>query len=315
MGGTGAARIRHRYRVLKRAQIFVAMAFAVVLLATGCGGRELPTEGHEPALRVGAFDFAESELLSELYAQALEEHGIPVARVGRVGSREVVEPALELGLIDVVPEYAGTLLSFVSLGKSEPSADPATTLADLRLQLAPRGMMALDAAAAQNRNTLVVTEAFAFRHRVDSVSDLVDMAERLSFGGPPECPERYFCLIGLRERYGIEFGTFVPIPNAASVVAALVAEEIDVGLLFSTDAVLIHPALVELDDDLGLQPAENIVPVIREDAVHRWGRGVIDALNRVSSRLDTHDLVTLNAQGAERGAVLATVAAEWLSSP
>ncbi len=98
------------------------MVTVVALLLGGCGAQSKPgPPAADTVIRVAAFNFPESELVAEIYAQALEGHGLPVDRLGRIGSREIVQPALELGFIDVVPEYAGTMLSFLSLGETEPT--------------------------------------------------------------------------------------------------------------------------------------------------------------------------------------------------
>jgi osmoprotectant transport system substrate-binding protein len=293
----------------------VVVVVALATFAAGCGGGAEPQAPHpEDAIRVGAFDFAESELLAEVYAQALERHGLPVARLGRIGSREVVEPALELGLVDVVPEYAGTMLSFVSLGTNEPTADSARTMAELRSALAPRGMVALDPASAQNHNAVVVTMDFAAENDVRTVSDLAPLAGDLVFGGPPECPERYFCLVGLEDRYDLDFGSFIPSLNAAAVAAGLRAEEIDVGLLFSTDPQLAEADLLALADDRGLQPAENVVPVARSAALDVWGPVMAEALNGISARLTTADLAELNARAAGLDLEASAIASDWLAN-
>lgn len=265
------------------------------------------------AIRIAAFNFDESELLAEIYALAIEQQDIPVQRLGRIGPREVVEPALEIGLVDLVPEYAGTMLAFVSLGRSTPTSNPSATLATLRGYLGPRGMRALEPADAQNRNTVIVDRSFAADNNLRSISDLAPLASGLKFGGPAECPERPFCLIGLAEVYGIEFARFVPLPSSGVVADSLELGEIDVGISFSTDPALVENDVVVLVDDLGLQPAENVVPVIREDALQRWGSDLSTALNAVSDRLDTIDLALLNAEAGREGADIGAIAAAWLA--
>ncbi len=180
--------------------------------------------------------------------------------------------------------------------------------------LAGRDLAALSPAPAQNQNTIVVTEALATAHGLQAVSDLAPLAAELAFGGPAECPERYFCLGGLSTRYGLEFSSFTPMPNSEVVAAGLLSEVIDVGLLFSTDAVLVDPRLIVLRDDEGLQPAENIVPVVRNDALLRWGPDMAAVLDAVSARLDTGSLVRLNAEMAAPGETAASVAGRWLRS-
>jgi osmoprotectant transport system substrate-binding protein len=289
----------------------VVALLAVVVVAASCGSDPAPPAVVPGTVRVAAFDFAESELLAEIYAQALEGRGMMVERLGRVGSREVVLPALQLGLIDVVPEYAGSMLAFVSLGTFEPRAETPQTVSVLRVVLGQRDLEALVPATAQNRNAVVVTATLAAEHGLRRVSDLGPIASRLAFGGPRECPERLLCLIGLRTHYGLEFGSFTPLPGSAVVAAALRSGEIDVGLLFSTDPVLVGPELVLLEDDRGLQPAENVIPVVRSEALTRWGPELAEVLDEVSVSLDTQGLVLLNSR-MEGGESPAALAAEWL---
>ncbi|MGI9644075.1 MAG: ABC transporter substrate-binding protein, partial [Ilumatobacteraceae bacterium] len=239
----------------------------------------------------------------------------PVERLGAIGSREVVQPALELGLVDIVPEYAGTMLSFVSLGENEPTFDSDATVHELRAELGPRGMIVLDAANAQNKNVVIVTRALAAEHDLREMSDLEAIAGTLTFGGPVECPERRFCLVGMRDVYGLEFDDFVPLPSSAVVADGLLMGEIDVGLVFTTDAAMVDSNLTGLLDDRNMQPAENVVPVVRWDVYMRYAPDLGAVLNEVSSRLDTSDLALLNLQSTDPRADLGELARLWLASP
>src|SRR6185312_145327 len=92
-----------------------------------------------------------------------------------------------------------------------------------------------------------------------SIADLAGVAPRLVFGGPPECPGRAYCLLGLRQRYGLHFKSFIPLDAGGPLtLQALEAGDIDVALLFSTDPSISARHLVVLADDRRLQPAENI---------------------------------------------------------
>ena len=142
----------------------------------------------DDAITIGAFDFAESELLGELYGQALEHRGFAVQRAFGIGPREIVAPALARGLLELVPEYAGTALTFFSLGAAMPSADVATTHSALQQAVGPRHLTALAAAPAQNANDFVVTSETAQRDGIHSLTDVARVASQLTFGGPPECP-------------------------------------------------------------------------------------------------------------------------------
>ena len=291
----------------------VLVAFAVVASVAACGGDDSGSSGPSAGdgMRVASFDFAESVLLAEMYAQVIESTGTPVVRVGTVGPREIIAPALELGHIDVVPEYLGTALNYV--GATEPDPDTESALADLDDRLSELGLTALDAAPAEDKNVFVVTKEFAAAESLETISDLGDLAPSLRFGGPPECQDRALCLAGLETVYGLQFAEFVPQRSLRFTDEALRRGEIDVGLLFSTSAPLLMTDLVELVDDLEMQPAENVVPVMRIDALERWGPDVAVALNDLSARLTTLELRILNVQVAD-GNPVADTARSWLEA-
>jgi osmoprotectant transport system substrate-binding protein len=271
-----------------------------------CGVRD---ESSEPTLddgvRIASFDFAESELLAELYAALIEDAGVPVVRLGPIGPREVLAPALESGVVDVVPEYVGTASGY--FGAEAASVDA------LRDAAASRGLTVLSPASAENVNVVVVTKSTAEVGAYRQVSDLADMASTAVFGGPVECPERPLCLLGLREIYGLEFAEFIPQRSLADTAEALRRGEIDVGLMFSTAAELSTDEFVPLDDDRMLQPPENVVPIIRSAAVEQWGTAVPDALEQLSLRLTTAQLRLLNRAVAD-GRPAGAVAADWLTA-
>jgi osmoprotectant transport system substrate-binding protein len=300
---------RRVYRVLGAAAVLLASC------ATGDDDVAPRTALDDDAVTVGSFDFAENVLLAEIYSQALERAGIRVERAFALGPREFVGPAMRAGLIELVPEYAGTALGFVSLGARPPDADAASTHRQLVDVLADDGITALGAASAQNANTFVVTRATAARHRVRRLSDLAPIADGLTLGGPAECTSRPLCVPGLRDRYGMTFGEFVPLDAGGPVThQALRNGDVDVAVLFTTDPAL--DEYVELEDDRGLQPAENVTPIVRDEVLDRWGPVLAETLDAVSRALDTAALRALNAADASEpgSADVAAVAAAWLQS-
>lgn len=158
--------------------------------------------GSEEAITVGSFDFTESRIVSEVYAQALDAWGYPAQTTGGGAPRELIEPALEEGVVDIVPEYAGAALLFLTGDPTLVSADPVATHGHLREAFASRGVAVLAAAPAQNQNALVVRRATATRHGLSKVSDLRTLAPGMVLGGPPECPTRPLCMVGYRDVYG-----------------------------------------------------------------------------------------------------------------
>jgi osmoprotectant transport system substrate-binding protein len=99
--------------------------------------------------------------------------------------------------------------------------------------------------------------------------------------------------------------------SRAATVEALLSGQIDVGLLETTDARLAVAPIMLLVDDRGLQPPENVVPLVRRDAIDRWGEELRTVLNEVSARLTTNDLVGLNQAVELDGLTPEEAAARW----
>jgi len=303
-------------RALARGACF-ALAVACVACTGACSAAPRAAArgpgADRTVITVGSFDFPESVLLAYLYADALAARGYPVRVLPDLGTRELVDPALMADLIQPVPEYTGSALEFVSLGQIHATASVATTATALARSMAGRGLVTGIPAAAQDGNAIVVTAATAARYRLRTISDLAAVAPRLVFGGPPECPERPYCLPGLRMVYGLRFREFVPLDAGGPLTRqALATGDVGVALLFTSDPTIQAQHLVVLADNRGLQPAENIVPVLWRATADRYGPGLIAALDAVSARLSTAALASLDAQVQLDGRAPQAVAGEWL---
>src|SRR5918993_5626574 len=215
----------------------VLLLLVLALLAAGCDRDPPPPppeDPRRPVIQVASFDFPESEILGQLYGQALRQHGYPVEEVVQLGAREVVEPALEQGKVDMVPEYLGSALNFLNDRDRVATSDPALTHARLEQAFAPRGVSVLAFAPAQDRNGFVVTGDLARRHGLEKLSDLAPLASQLSFGGPPECPQRPLCLKGLQDLYELRFARFEAMPSRAVTAGAADTRGMHVGLIENT---------------------------------------------------------------------------------
>ncbi len=282
-----------------RRYVLGAVLLAAGLVAGACGPGE--DEGSidagappEPKARltVGSDGFYEAQIVGAMYALVLEDAGYIVDTQLDIENREVRLPAMESGEIDVAPEYVASLLSVL-----DPESGGATTPEEGIEKLGPlldeMGLELLEPSDAVDVNAFVVTQETADRHGLSQVSDLAGVAGDLTLGAPPECPRRPYCIPGLEETYGVEFGQFRPLEYGAATVQALEAGAIDVALLFSTDPLIEQKGLVLLDDDKNLQQADNITPLVREEILTDE---IATLLNEVSAALTTDNITPLNAR-------------------
>ena len=292
-----------------------ATAVALTVLAfCALGGAAAASPGRAPgtAVVVASFNFPESELLAAIYALALMQAGIPARLQLGLGPRELVQPALAQGLVDVVPEYLGTALTSLEPGAGVAMSDPVAVRHELARALAGRHVQVLQPAAAQDQDGLVVTGATAARLRLRTVSDLGPLAPQMVLGGAPECPQRPYCLPGLRRVYGLEFAGFVPLDTEQERIDAIGQGVVDVVVTGTTGGYLASGDLVLLADDRQLQPAGNIVPMIHAGAAERYGARLAGALDAVSARLTTSDLIYLNRRITVAGQNVLAEARTWL---
>jgi osmoprotectant transport system substrate-binding protein len=255
--------------------------------------------------------FTENQIVAELYAQVLERAGYAVERQFGLRSREISQNALESGSIDLKPEYLSSLLLYLD-PNAHASDDPADVVRQDRELLQPRGISVLAPSPAEDTNEFVANAQTAREFGLTSMSSLVPVAGRLTLGGPPECPQRPFCIPGLDRVYGIVFDDFVPLDaGGPQTVAALESDEVQIGLLFSTDPRIAASGFVPLVDDRHLQNAENLTPVIRSEKLNDEVGRLLDA---VSARLSTEKVTGLMEKVVIDGKSVPAVAKRFLKA-
>jgi osmoprotectant transport system substrate-binding protein len=297
---------------------FALPIFVFAMLLVGCAPQSAAPAGGgaaKPTVRVGSTNFTEQLILAELYAQALTANGYTVDRKLNLGNREVVAPALETGQIDLYPEYLASYLTFVSKDPTKASTDAQASFKNLQDALKAKSLTPLDFATAIDANGFAVTKATADRHKLAKLSDLAPISSQLVLGGPPECPTRPFCLQGLTQTYGVQFKEFKALDAAGPItVAALEGNQVDVGMLLTTSAVIQAKGFVLLEDDKKLQLADNVVPVVRDELLNRAPADFRATINSVTGKLTTAELTGLNKQVEIDRMDAKDAAAAWLKA-
>ena len=272
-----------------------AVAACLALLLAACGGDDALEGGTQPneqsSVTVGSTNFSEQLILAEMYAAVLKKAGVNVDTRLNLGAREVVFPALEKGEIDLLPEYNGSALSFLNPDATQTTADEVNTA--LTPLLDGKGLVALEPSPAEDKDGFAVTKETADKYGLAKISDLKGKAGQLVIGGPPELKTRPSGIPGLKKVYGIEdFKEFKALDAGGPLTtSALNKGDIDVGRVFTTQGAIAENGWVLLEEDKPLEPAQNIVPIGRKDAMTDQ---VTQALNALAPKITTEELTKLN---------------------
>jgi osmoprotectant transport system substrate-binding protein len=275
-----------------------ALALLAVLALAGCGGGDATstTSAQKVPVRIGTKNFTESEILGELYRQALEAKGVPVELQSAVGPTEVINTALRDGLLDMYPEYIGVLLSEVDKIVDRPTSANAAYILAKSIE-ERRKFTLLDQTRLSNENALAVTKAFSRRHHVTSIADLKALRPPARLGAAPEFLTRFEGMIGLQERYGLRnLKTDFADPNTGVRYGALDSGKIDVASVFTTDSQLAGSHYVLLADPKGVFEKQHVAPIISRKALAQHGPELPATLNAVSALLTTPVMRRLNAK-------------------
>lgn len=303
-------------RMLRRVRIAIVPAAAglvtVCLLAACSNSDPLGTEIRSlKSIVVGSADFPESQIVAEIYAQALQVNGFDVGRRMGIGSRETYIPALKDHSVDLVPEYIGNLLQYF-----EPKST-ATMLDAVELELykrLPGDLSVLTPSPASDTDTVTVTSSTAAAWHLKTIGDLAAHSPDVKFGAPSDFLARPSGLPGLKQKYGliISPGNFVAIEDGGGAVTAraLVEGKVNAANIFSTSPLIPQDHLVVLEDPEHNFLAGNIVPLVNSQKKSDHLNDVLDA---VSAKLTSAGLATLNAAVAGNSGVdPGQVARNWL---
>lgn len=301
---------------LTRRTALVGALAAATLALTACGGSDAlapaaTSSGSAPSdtIVIGSANFPENVLLAQMYASALEAKGVKVTTKLNIGSRETYIPALQDGSIDLLPEYNGALLAYLS--KTPKATDSQGVYDELKAVL-PKGLALLEQSPAEDKDTLTVSKDTAARLSLSSIADLKGKSQDLVIGAGPEFKSRRVGLLGLKEVYGLEFKQFKPLDVGGPLtVGALKDGNIDIANIFSTDSSIVTNEFVSLQDPENLFAAQNIVPVVTASKVTP---AVSDTLNALSAKLTTEALTAELKKVQVDKQDPATVAKAWVEA-
>lgn len=265
--------------------------------------------GNKPTITIGAQDFPESEILSEIYKQGLAAKGFTTSIQKLGGFRPVELQAFDGKTINFAPEYAASMLEALNNKAGEATSDATETVNKLKPRLQAKDLGAFDVTTAVDTNGFAMTKAKSDSLGIKSLSDLATKGKSLKLGGPADCETNPFCLPGLKSLYGVDLsGSFQALETTA-IAPALDNGAIDIGIIFSTDPQL-ATKYTALTDDKHLLSADNIIPVATTALASN--SDLAAAVNAISKKITTDQLVTLNKRVGIDHEDASTVARDFL---
>ena len=296
-------------RFSRVAALGAAMLVALAACSSGGGGSA------KPDVKIGSDGFYESKLVAEMFAQVLEADGYKVTRNLGIGARQVRQPALEQGQIDVSPEYVGSGLGYYDA--VAPTGDGQSNRDALATKLKDKKITVFGISPGEDTNAAVVRKDTADEFSLTTMSDLAAVQDQLKWGLPPDCDANPLCKDAL-ESYGI---TYPPKQREAlaacdaPIAEALNSKGIDFGWLCSTQPAIAQFGFVALEDDKDTQPAENMTALVRDDYLAKVGdaKAFQALLDGVLAKLTTEELTTLGVAVAVEQKAVEDVAKDFLT--
>jgi len=302
---------------MHRGRLVAAAMTVGALLLAGCGssGDSGAGKSQHGTVNISGQNFPEAEIMAQIYATVLRAKGFTPS-IKLVDTRDVYMQQFP-GSVDVVPEYVSGIVDFLITQDKGPNAklptssDPNTVISQGKSELDKQGITLLDPSPATDHNAFFVTEAYSKKNHVTKLSDL--KGKSVVLAAAEDCKGRPDCEGGLSGTYGIDITKLLPLGYASpQAYKSVIDGESQLGETSTTDGTLDSQGLVLLDDDLHIQPAQNLVPAVSTDFLDAHP-DVAPVLNKLMAALTTEKLTELNGEISVDRKQPADVAHEFLT--
>lgn len=245
----------------------------------------------EKKIVIGSKRFTESYILGEMLKQIAEQaHEAEVDYRPGLGNTGIVFAALQEGVIDVYPEYTGTIAAEILKRKDLASAGPDA----LNDYLHPLQLEASPSLGFQDNYALAMPKERAQELGIKTISDLASHPE-LIFGFSPEFIVRADGWAGLKKSdYVLPQKEVKTIDHSLSY-EALVQKKIDLTDIYSTDPKIKQYGLKLLIDDRHFFPLYEGVLLYRLEAAKAFPE-TWKAFHKLDNSISSEEMRALNAQ-------------------
>jgi osmoprotectant transport system substrate-binding protein len=297
-------------------------AFVLALGAGGCGNEDEGTpatrikpnpDNRGVELTIGSKDSPEQVILGEIYSQALERAGYTVETDSDFGTQAAARQAVQSGEITGYPEYSSVLLAAAGVQPVDLPTDPVDSTTQASDEVRQAGLEPFEAAPFNRTSAISLRGRLAEKLKLEKISDLEGVSQRLRIAASPECAASPACLPRMLDVYGLQFAEIITTP-AEDRYGVLGGDRAELSVVVSTDPTLFssplnYPILI---DDERVFPASSPIFIANPEAVREAGPDFQETVERVQTHLDREQMQEMNALVLFDGEPPAAVAREYL---
>lgn len=302
-------------KLLEKSKLKTIIAI-VIIMVVGLGFSYTPmlfkTHNNETESIVVAGKLGtEPEILINMYKLLIEkETDLTVELKPSFGKTSFLYEALKSGDIDIYPEFTGTITG--SLLKNIPSAStsPEQVYQDARKGILEQDQLVLlKPMAYQNTYALAVPRRIAEQYKLNSISDLIAIQDKLVAGFSLEFNDRPDGYLGIQKLYNMNFIVNTMEPSLR--YQAIQNGDVNIIDAYSTDSQLKQYDLIVLNDDKQLFPPYQGAPLMKKELLEKHpelGR----VLNQLAGKISESEMSEMNYQVNVQGKSAFEVAHEYL---
>lgn len=283
---------KEKQRKQRKKQKVVLSTVAILLILTFVVSGLSNMNQSNKVIRIGSKDFTEQVVLANMFADLIEEKtDLTVERETNLGGTQVCFAALNSGSIDLYFDYTGT--AYGDILKYPTNTDMEEVYQTVKEELKEKyNLDVLQQMGFNNTYVVAVKEETANQYHLRSISDLNDVASKLTLGTTFEFLNREDGLLGLTKHYGFEFKDAVSLDGGSRYIA-LMNNETDVVDAFSTDGLLKKYGLVTLKDDENFFPPYYAIPIASSEIVEKYPE-IVPLIEELGSKLTDEIMIELN---------------------
>jgi osmoprotectant transport system substrate-binding protein len=267
----------------------LSVATLVLLAACGDSSSTSDTVALKPKITIGSTTDPTSQMIAEIYGQALEKAEFRVARRLPFATSAELLTAMSKGEVQVSGVTSQGLFKLVQSPSATSPAVPSTTADQVAAikPLMPANVGMGAPTTAEDKDVIFCSKTFTDANTIVTLTDLGTKPGIATLAAPDGFDTATpLGTAGLKTTYQIAFKTIVPTP-AGKALAAVTGGTADCGVGRSADPALSVATLTVLEDDKALVPNDVILPIVTSDSA---GDDVLAVLDQTSAKLTTSAL-------------------------